>query len=71
VLIVPRRWRTPAAIVGGVAVLLVSYSRIALGVHYLSDVIGGWLLGAAWLVAASLAYASGWPRARHAATSSG
>tara|TARA_B110001452_G_scaffold86516_1_gene70691 strand:- start:238 stop:999 length:762 start_codon:yes stop_codon:yes gene_type:complete len=27
-------------------VVLISYSRIYLGVHYLSDIIGGWILGA-------------------------
>jgi undecaprenyl-diphosphatase len=35
-----------------VAVVLVSYSRLALGVHFFSDVVGAWLLGAAWLVVA-------------------
>lgn len=27
-------------------ILLISYSRIYLGVHYFSDVLGGWILGA-------------------------
>jgi membrane-associated phospholipid phosphatase len=49
-LLVPRRFRVAAWAIGVAAVLLVSYSRLALGVHYLSDVVGGWLLGAAWLV---------------------
>ena len=55
VLLVPRRFKIAAAVVGVVAVLLVSYSRLALGVHYVSDVLGGWLLGAAWLVLAERA----------------
>jgi membrane-associated phospholipid phosphatase len=50
--LVPRRFTVAAGVVGCVAVLLVSYSRLALGVHYLSDVVGGWLLGAAWLMLA-------------------
>jgi undecaprenyl-diphosphatase len=49
VLLVPRRYKVVAGVVGALAALLVSYSRLALGVHYLSDVVGAWLLGAAWL----------------------
>lgn len=53
---VPRRWR-PAAIAG--TVLLVStigFSRLALGVHYITDVLGGFVLGLAWLLAATAAF---------------
>jgi len=32
-------------------VLAIGFSRIALGVHYLSDVVGGYVLGAAWVAA--------------------
>lgn len=40
-------------LVGGVATLLiglVGFSRIYLGVHFLSDVLGGYLLGSCWLL---------------------
>jgi membrane-associated phospholipid phosphatase len=40
-----RRWSLTAGIV---LVLLVGLTRMWLGVHYLSDVVGGWSLGVAW-----------------------
>jgi undecaprenyl-diphosphatase len=47
--IIPARLRKLA--IGLVLALLamIGFSRVALGVHYPSDVIGGWLLGVAWL----------------------
>ncbi|RJK94897.1 phosphatase PAP2 family protein [Vallicoccus soli] len=42
-----------------VAVVLVTgFDRVALGVHYVSDVVGGWLLGAAVVVGATVALGS-------------
>jgi undecaprenyl-diphosphatase len=48
------RWRTwrrrLALVVGlGLLVLLIGFSRLYLGVHYLSDVLAGYALALAWL----------------------
>ena len=37
-------------------VLAIGFSRIALGVHYVSDVVGGFVLGAAWVAAMAAAF---------------
>jgi undecaprenyl-diphosphatase len=37
--------------VGIALALVIGLSRVFLGVHWLSDVAGGWLLGAAWICA--------------------
>lgn len=43
-------WRALAV----VAAVLVAASRLALGAHYLSDVVGSWLLATAWTLALAL-----------------
>jgi undecaprenyl-diphosphatase len=53
---VPRRVRRAVTIALGAVVVLVGFSRLALGVHYVSDVLGAWCLGIAWLVATAYAY---------------
>lgn len=51
--------------------LLVGVSRIYLGYHYLSDVVGGFLAGLSWLLITAMAFDAGpmlvrWRRDRHA-----
>lgn len=43
------RWRGRALVATVVLVLAVGTSRLFLGVHFLTDVVGGFLLGLAWL----------------------
>jgi membrane-associated phospholipid phosphatase len=44
-------------LVAGIAlVVLVGLTRMWLGVHYLSDVVGGWSLGVAWSLTVALAF---------------
>lgn len=42
--------RVTVAVVAIVVVLVLGFSRMYLGVHYLSDVLGGWAAGFVWLV---------------------
>lgn len=62
--VIGRRWRPAVAAVATVMVLLIGFSRIALGVHYVSDVVGGLLIGGAWLLALAAAF-SAWRRERN------
>lgn len=61
--IVPPRRRKLAVAAVLTLVTAIGLSRLALGVHYISDVVGGHLLGAAWL-AASVAAFSIWREER-------
>jgi membrane-associated phospholipid phosphatase len=54
-------WRGVAVSVAVAMVAAIGFSRLALGVHYVSDVLAGYVLGAAW-VAAMTASFSAWRR---------
>ena len=49
-------WRRLGVALAVFMVLAIGFSRIALGVHYLSDVLGGFVLGGAWLLAMTAAF---------------
>jgi undecaprenyl-diphosphatase len=51
-----RRAVRAAVLVGVALVLLVGLTRMWLGVHFLSDVVGGWSLGLAWTLLTALAF---------------
>ena len=53
---VPPRLRRWAVAAGVVLVLAVGFTRIALGVHFLSDVIGGYCLGLAFLLVCAVGF---------------
>ena len=58
---VPRPWRPLVWALAGAAVALVGFARVALGVHYVSDVVAGWLIGAG-LVAVTVVAFETWRR---------
>ncbi|MFB7407227.1 phosphatase PAP2 family protein [Streptomyces sp. NPDC056202] len=54
--LVPRAWRPLPWALAVTAVLGVGYTRVALGVHWVSDVVGGWLLGVTVVTATTLVF---------------
>ncbi|HEV3471696.1 MAG TPA: phosphatase PAP2 family protein [Actinomycetota bacterium] len=53
---IPRRARGWAIAAWLLVVTFVSLSRLGLGVHFLTDVLGGFVLGLAWLAVATAAF---------------
>jgi undecaprenyl-diphosphatase len=53
------RLRLPMVIFGAIVVIAVGFSRLLLGAHYPSDVLGGWAFAGAWVSGVSLALTKG------------
>jgi undecaprenyl-diphosphatase len=61
VCIVALLWRTkcriPALIIAPLYIVLIGFSRMYLGVHYLTDIVAGWIVGISWtLIIISIIY---------------
>jgi undecaprenyl-diphosphatase len=50
------RARSGAIAATAVLIVAIGFSRLTLGVHYISDVLGGYVLGTAWLLASVAAF---------------
>lgn len=59
-----RGWRLVTWLAALAFVLVTAFDRIALGVHFVSDVVAGWTVGLA-TVAATVAAFDAWQRAEH------
>jgi membrane-associated phospholipid phosphatase len=51
-----RRRRVAIIVVAAILIGAIGFSRLYLGVHYLSDVAGGFIAGAAWLLVCATGY---------------
>jgi undecaprenyl-diphosphatase len=56
--VIGRRYR-PVVLVGAILlVAAIGFTRLALGVHFISDVLGGFVLGLAWLAVSAAAFST-------------
>jgi membrane-associated phospholipid phosphatase len=49
-------WRAITVVGAALLTIGIGFSRVALGVHYVSDVLAGYVLGAAWVIAMTAAF---------------
>lgn len=54
--VLTRAGKTAAYLVGAAVVLFTGFDRVGLGVHYVSDVVGGWIAAAAVLAGTAAAF---------------
>lgn len=54
--VVAAQWRRTVIVAAVAVVAAIGLSRIALGVHFPSDVVGGWLLGTWWIFVTAIAF---------------
>lgn len=54
----PSWWKRTFTVTLTILILGIGWSRIALGAHYVTDVIGGYLMGGAWLLAGTAVFDS-------------
>jgi len=54
--VISKRWRVPSICAVLLLVASIAVSRLALGAHFITDVIGGFFLGLAWLIASTAAF---------------
>lgn len=54
--LLPTVWRRVALVVAALAIVTVCFARVFLGVHYLSDVVAGSVLGFGWVTLTAAAF---------------
>ena len=50
------KWRWLVISLGGLFALAIAWTRLYLGVHFPSDILGGWFLAITWSISSSLLF---------------